>query len=58
MSSDYIKSYKNEGGTFYPVDGKFKDDLSLSFDLVIEKSKYSLTDAMKKIAPPTSRSNK
>jgi hypothetical protein len=49
MSGDYIKKYKNDEGTSYFVEAKFKDDLGLGFDLVVEKSKYALTDAMKAV---------
>ncbi len=55
MSGDYIKSYKNDEGTSYQVDYKLKDDLVITFDLVVEKSKYSLTDAMKKISDTPSK---
>ncbi len=55
MSGDYIKNYKNDSGTSYLVDAKLKDDLAITFDLVVEKSKYSLTDAMKKIGNTPSK---
>jgi hypothetical protein len=49
MSSDYIKKYKNDEGTSYFVEARFKDDVGVGFDLVVEKSKYALKDAMKEI---------
>lgn len=58
MSSDYIKSYKTENKAWYQVEGMLKDDLFCVFDLIVEKSKFALTDALKKYNVPVSKNNK
>jgi len=58
MSSDYIKSYKTDNKVWNQVEGMLKDDLFCVFDLIVEKSKFSLTDAVKKYNAPASKASK
>jgi hypothetical protein len=50
-SSDYIKSYKSEKQTAFQVVGQFQDDISIEFDLYVEKSKDALAEVVKNSTP-------
>ena len=40
------------------MEGMLQDDLFICFDLIVEKSKFALTDALKKSNEPVSKVSK
>lgn len=58
MSSDYIKSFKTENKVRHQVEGMLKDDLFCTFDLVVEKSKLGLIEALKSFNQPAEKVEK